>query len=110
MVGLGAGVGDAQLGASVSPDEAAASVTVVDQYSFDCDAFLSEPGNGTVQERHAVDGVFCSGKLAVGEPRVGVDRCVDVGVTQPGAPLGGHPPEFGSAAGLVDGGCDLQAA
>jgi hypothetical protein len=35
---------------------------------------------------------------------------VEVGVTQPGAPLGGHPPEFGSAAGLVDGGCDLQAA
>ena len=63
VVGLGAGVGDAQFVASVLPCVAAVAVAVVGQDPFDCDAALGEPGHGTVQERDAVDGVFCAGEL-----------------------------------------------
>ena len=45
--------------------------------------WCGEPGDGPVEERDAVGGVLDAGELAVGEPGVGVDGGVDVGVARP---------------------------
>ena len=80
MVGRGPGVFDPELDTAVPPDVAAVAGPVVGQDPFDTDASLGEPGDGPVQERDAVGGVLGAGELAVGQPRVGVDGGVDVGV------------------------------
>src|SRR5690606_3270949 len=91
--GPGSGVGDAELGATLAPEDGAVAVAVVGEDPLDRDALLGEPGDGTIEEGDAVGGVLGAGELAVREPAVGVDRGVDVGVAEP---LLAHRPVAGA--------------
>jgi hypothetical protein len=69
---------DGELGAAISPCVAAVADTVVSHDPIDNDALGCEPLDRPVQKRHAVDRVLWSRELGVREPRVRVDRGVDM--------------------------------
>ncbi len=78
-------MGQSELAAAVGPGVAAITVAVVGQDPLDGDALGGEPGDGPSEERDGVCGVLRAGELAVGEPRVGIDGGMDVGVAAAGS-------------------------
>jgi hypothetical protein len=77
-------VSDPEVGAEVAPCEGAVAGPIVGQNALHVDSSGREPGDGTSEKGDAVDGGLGPGELAVGEPRVRVDRGVDMGVAGPG--------------------------
>ena len=80
-VGPGAGMGDAELGAAITPRTADVAAAVVGQDAFDGHTVGREPRHRAFEERTAVLGVFDRQDLAVGDTAVGVDHPVHVVVT-----------------------------
>lgn len=72
---------DPELGATGGPVAGAVAGAVVREDPFDGDPPSGEPGDRPVRERDTVRSVLDAGELRIGQPRVGVDRGVDVGVT-----------------------------
>jgi hypothetical protein len=69
---------DREVGAGVTPGEGAVAVAVVAEDPLDRDPALGVPGDGAAEERDTIGRGLAREQFGVGEPRVVVDREVDV--------------------------------
>ncbi|VXC53820.1 conserved hypothetical protein [Aeromicrobium sp. 9AM] len=75
-VGPGSFVGDAELGAGVSPGVGAVAASVVGQDAFDGDAMVGEPFDGAMEHSDRGVGLLIGADLDVGDARVVIDHGV----------------------------------
>ena len=79
---------DAELGAEITPSEAAIAVAVIGEHAFDRDVVESEPAVGAFEEAGAAHGVFGVEDLAVSDSAVRIDGGVHVVVTERDSAVG----------------------
>ena len=77
-VGTRVAASDPEGGAGVAPEVRVVGLRVVREHALDHDSLLAIPGDRTLEEGRAVVLAFARSQLAVGQPRVVVDRDVQV--------------------------------